>query len=247
MTIHVPADAAALAASLQALAHLDSPSVGFAPALQQAVTAAQEVFAVTGAGVMLLDDGQILRYVAASGPSAGVLELLQEQMNEGPCIDAFEQVQTVAVSDVEHDSRYPDFGPAAVRAGIQAVLGVPIQLDAGVVGTLNVFADTPREWDDRECDAIASYGLLVATLLRNAAEAESQGTLNAQLDRALQHRILVEQAKGIVMGREGLDAATAFEVLRSQARSTRTSIHTIALGVINGTLRRAAPDASRRP
>jgi signal transduction protein with GAF and PtsI domain len=103
-----------------------------------------------------------------------------------------------------------------------------------VVGTLDVYTAEPRDWDPSEVAALQAYAGLVASLLSAAVTAEVKGRLADQLQAALEHRWLIEQAKGVLMGREHLDAQTAFERLRGAARSSTRRLADVAKDVTDG-------------
>jgi signal transduction protein with GAF and PtsI domain len=103
-----------------------------------------------------------------------------------------------------------------------------------VIGTLDVYARAPRDWDPSEVAALQAYGGLVASLLSAAVTAQVKGRLADQLQAALEHRWLIEQAKGVVMGREQLDAQAAFERLRGVARSSTRRLADVAKDVTAG-------------
>ena len=79
-----------------------------------------------------------------------------------------------------------------------------MELDGGVIGTLDIYVDQPRDWDPSEVAALQAYAGLVASLLSAAVTAQVKGRLADQLQAALEHRWLIEQAKGVLMGREDL-------------------------------------------
>ena len=105
----------------------------------------------------------------------------------------------------------------------------------GPIGTLDLYSAKPREWDNSEVSALQAYAAIVASLLGAAAAAHSTGRLAEQLQAALEHRGLIERAKGILMARDDIDAATAFERLRSAARSSRRPLAEVVREVIAGT------------
>jgi GAF domain-containing protein len=100
------------------------------------------------------------------------------------------------VRDVEAESRWAEVAPALVAAQLRAALSVPVELAGGPIGTLEVYAAGPRDWNDSEVAALGAYAGVVASLLRAAAAATIKGALAEQLQRALGHRVLIEQAKG---------------------------------------------------
>jgi GAF domain-containing protein len=238
----VPIDLEALNSSIAGLAVLNAAGEGLEPALEQVIRETERIFAVDGAGLMLLTEGDVLRYVLASDEDARVLETIQEQVGEGPCLDAFERDEPVVAADVGHDPRWPGFGRVARGHRLVAVLGVPVDLESGTVGTLNVFSSERHDWDDGEIEAIQAFGRIVASVLRTAVSAHVQGRVAEQLQYALDHRVVIEQAKGILMEREGLDQGGAFERLRQQARSNRERVVALARRVVDGEpLERPAP------
>jgi signal transduction protein with GAF and PtsI domain len=109
-----------------------------------------------------------------------------------------------------------------------------VELDGDSIGTLGVYSATPRDWDAKEVNAVQAYAGIVASLLAAAAAVHVKARLAAQLQTALDRRMLIEQAKGILMAKEGIDAATAFECLRAAARSTRRRMVDVAHDLIAG-------------
>jgi GAF domain-containing protein len=225
-------DRDALAMSVARLEGVDPVDTGLDAALQLAVAETDDLFEVDGAGLMLLSADGVLRYVAASDEAGRMLEALQEQFGEGPCVDAFLEDAPVIADDLGADPRWPSVGPLAAGHGVRAVLGVPIDLREGPVGTLNVYAAQPHRWDDSDVAAIQAYTRVIASLLRSAVKAHVSGKAATQLQQALDHRSLIEQAKGVLMERRGLDQQAAFELLRSRARSTRRRLDVVAREVV---------------
>jgi GAF domain-containing protein len=229
----MPIDPTDLAKSIGALGSLD-PERGLAPTLQQIVDAAKQLFAADGAGLMLVDaDGQ-LRWASASNQTAQALEDGQERLAQGPCAVAFSQRLPACIRDIHTEPDWQEFAKVLVGEGICAALSVPVELDGGVIGTLDVYVAQPREWGPSEVAALQAYGGLVASLLMAAVTAQVKGRLADQLQAALEHRWLIEQAKGVIMGREDLDAQAAFERLRRAARSSTRRLADVAKDVTAG-------------
>ena len=136
-------DSDALAKSMARLEGVDPVDTGLDAALELAVSETDQLFKVDGAGLMLLGEDGSLRYVAASDEPGRMLESLQEQFGEGPCVDAFLEDAPVLAEAMAADPRWPSVGPLAAGHGVHAVLGVPINLREGPVGTLNVYAARP--------------------------------------------------------------------------------------------------------
>ena len=229
----MPIDPTDLAKSIGALPALD-PERGLARTLQQIVDAARQLFAADAAGLMLVDSDGVLRWASASDQEAQNVEEGQERLAQGPCAVAFSQRAPAAIHDVKTEPDWQEFTQVLLAEGISAALSVPVELDGGVVGTLDVYADEPRDWDPSEVAALQAYAGLVASLLSAAVTAEAKGRLADQLQAALAHRWLIEQAKGVLMGRERLDAQAAFERLRGAARSSTRRLVDVARDVTAG-------------
>ena len=224
----MPIDPDTLAKSVARLEGVDPVDTGLDAALELAVAETDDVFGVDGAGLMLVDgDGDLCSTTASDRPGS-MLESLQEQFGEGPCVDAFLKDAPVLADDLAADPRWPSVGPLAAGHGVRAVLGVPIDLREGPVGTLNVYAARPHRWDKADVAAIQAYTRVIASLLRAAARAHVRGKAATQLQHALDSRSLIEQAKGVLMERRGLDQQAAFELLRRRARSSRRRLHDVA-------------------
>jgi GAF domain-containing protein len=230
----MPIDPDELARSVTRLEGVDPVDTGLDAALELAIAETDDVFDVDGAGLLLLSEDGVLRCTVASDEPGRMLETLQEQFGEGPCVDAFLEDRPVLAGDMGADPRWPSVGPLAARHGIHAVLGVPIDLRGGPVGTLNVYAARPHRWDEADVAAIQAYTRVIASLLRSAVQAHLKGRAATHLQHALDHRSLIEQAKGVIMERRGLDQQAAFELLRSHARSARRRLDDLARQVVEG-------------
>jgi GAF domain-containing protein len=229
----MPIDPTDLSKSIGALGTLD-PERGLAQTLQQIADAAKQLFAADGAGLMLVDaDGQ-LRWASASDQSAQALEDGQERLAQGPCAVAFSQRLPAAIRNIKLEPDWQEFAQVLIGEGVCAALSVPVELDGGVIGTLDIYAAQPRDWDPSEVAALQAYAGLMASLLSAATTAQVKGRLADQLQAALEHRWLIEQAKGVIMGREELDAQAAFERLRRAARSSTRRLADVARDVTAG-------------
>jgi GAF domain-containing protein len=229
----MPIDPIDLVKSIGTLGSLD-PQRGLASTLQQVTDAAKQLFAADGAGLMLVDQEGQLRWASASDQTAQTVEDGQERLAQGPCAVAFSQRLPAAIRDIRTDSEWGEFAQVLLGEGICAALSVPVELDGGVIGTLDVYAGDPRDWDAGEVAALQAYAGLVASLLSAAVTAQVKGRLADQLQDALEHRWLIEQAKGVLMGRDRLDAQTAFERLRGAARSSARRLADVARDVTAG-------------
>jgi transcriptional regulator with GAF, ATPase, and Fis domain len=196
-----------------------------------------ELLDVSAAGVMLASAHRELRVVASSSDAMRVLELFELQTEEGPCPECFRTGDPVASpASAEIDARWPQFGLRAADAGFQSVQALPMSLQEHRVGALNLFRIS--EGRLAEADVIAAQAFAdVATiaLLQRRAAADAQ-VVNEQLTNALNSRIVIEQAKGMVAERMGLDMEQAFNRIRSHARNRNLRLVDVARSVIEGDL-----------
>jgi GAF domain-containing protein len=237
----MPIDPSELTKSIGALGTLD-PEAGLAPTLQQIVIAAKQLFEADAAGLMLIDRQGRLRWASASDQTAQALEDGQERLAQGPCMVAFSQRAPAAIRDIGHEPQWGELGRVLAGEEICAALSAPVEVDGSAIGTLDLYSKLTRDWDDSELAALQTYAGLVASLLTAAVTAQVKGRLADQLEAALAHRWLIEQAKGLVMGREGLDAQAAFERLRQAARSSSRRLVDVAREVTAG---KGLPPANR--
>jgi len=219
--------------ALDQLADLRTTPVTVEEALDRVVEAADALFGVDGTALMLVDRDQVLRNLAASDLRAALLEELQAEHGEGPCVDAFDDKEPVSADDLAREARWPAFAPDAARRHLLAVLASPIPYSEQAVGVVAVFAAEPHPWTEAEREAIVAFTDLVALLILNAMKATERGRLAAELQVALDSRVVIEQAKGVLVGRHGLTTRQAFERLRRQARDQRRPLPEVARAVVS--------------
>jgi GAF domain-containing protein len=228
----MPIDPAHLARSLGALDTLDVGQ-GLARTLQQVLRSAKTLLDADRAGLMLVDHAGLLRWASAS---EGMVEAVEGglELAQGPCRTAFAQRAPAAVPDLSAEPGRSALTQVGIAEGIRAALSVPVVVGGGPVGTLDVYLAAPREWDDSEAAALQAYAGLVASLLAAAVAARVKGGLADQLQRALEHRLVIEQAVEVLVDREGLDAQAAFQWLRTAARSSGCEVVEVAGEVVGG-------------
>jgi len=208
-------------------------------AIKEIVQTTHSMFAVDGAGLMLCDAAQHLRSVAASDDRFARLEDLQVLHQEGPCIEAFDTKELVGAVDLEHDDRWPLFSEAAIRRDVRAVLASPLPYNQDAVGVVAVLSERSRPWSAANELALLAFTDLAALLIASIIQGEQQSELAGQLQGALDSRQVIEQAKGIVMGTQGISARAAYEQLRSRARAERRKLVVVCAEVVQGAVRLA--------
>jgi transcriptional regulator with GAF, ATPase, and Fis domain len=206
-------------------------------AIKEIVETTHSMFAVDGAGLMLSDRAQHLRTVAASDDRFAHLEDLQVRHQEGPCIEAFDTKELVGAVDLANEERWPLFSQAAVRREVRAVLASPLPYNQDAVGVVAVLSERSRPWSPANELALLAFTDLAALLIASIIQGERQSELAGQLQGALNSRQVIEQAKGILMGTQGVSARTAYEQLRLRARSERRKLAVVCDEVVQGAAR----------
>jgi transcriptional regulator with GAF, ATPase, and Fis domain len=196
-----------------------------------------EFIDVSEAGIMLADRDGSLRYVASSSERMRLIELFELQHDEGPCVDAFRAgvaVQSGSIDDA--NARWPKFGPRALDVGFHSMAAVPMRLRANVIGALNLFSTEGASLslqDQEVAQALAD----IATIGILQERALSDGhVVTTQLEVALESRVVIEQAKGIVGEHNQISVDDAFRLLRGYARSHNCLLGQVAKDIIIGKL-----------
>jgi GAF domain-containing protein len=206
-------------------------------AMRDIVETTHTIFDVDGAGLMLADAEHHLRNVAVSDERMDHLEDLQVRHEEGPCITAFHDKELVSAQDLAADSRWPTFSDAAGARGIRAVLASPLPYNQDAVGVVAVLSQDSRPWPAEAELALLAFTDLAALLIASMMIGQQQSELATQLQSALNSRAIIEQAKGILIGQQGLSAHAAYEQLRAQARAERRKLAAVSADLVRHSAR----------
>jgi transcriptional regulator with GAF, ATPase, and Fis domain len=192
------------------------------------------LLAASAAGVVLVDPRGELRVAAASSQEAGLMELFQIQNDQGPCLDCIHTGRPVTAADLTGPAqRWPRFAAAAAKAGFHAVEALPMRLRDEVIGALTLFRAWPGSLDPAELRIgqaladVATIGLLQERSLRRGE------VLAEQLQAALNSRVVIEQAKGKLAERLGVDMDRSFGLLRDYARSSNQRLTDVARNFVD--------------
>lgn len=205
--------------------------------VQELLDRAVDLLPVDTAAVLLAGEDGELRVLASTSEATRWLELLQIQAQDGPCVQSYRSCERVIVEDLEEArDQWPAFAKQALLEGFQSVYALPMRLRMDRVGALNLFStgDEHLTEDDvligQALADIASITILQARMLAD------HKTVNGQLQVALQGRIVIEQAKGILAAQGDLDPEAAFHALRGYARHTRVRLPDLARAVVGRTI-----------
>ena len=220
----------------RSLQHASIPDV-----LYDLSTTAVELLGGAGAGTSLAEQGGPLRFVSAKTELATRLEHVQEDTRQGPCQEAFDSGESFGIADLTHEQRWPAYVPKVLDAGVHAVLGVPMRIGDRSFGSLDVYDHGPRSWVDAEVEGARLLADIAVSHVMRTEELRQAHRLADQLRDALDGRVLIEQAKGVLAGERGVPVNEAFEMLRRHARRNRASLHSIARAVVKLGLRPEEP------
>lgn len=202
---------------------------------QQLIDDAMALLPISAAGILLGDATGTLHVFASSSEQSRLLELLQVEADVGPCLDAYRTGSAVLVDDLDsRAAQWPAFSQRAAEYGYRAVSALPLRLRTERVGALNLFLAEKGSLADSDLAVgqaladVATIGILHQRILSRSE------VVNQQLQTALNTRLIIEQAKGVLSERGNLDMDRAFNLLRAHARRTNRRLAELARSVVDG-------------
>jgi hypothetical protein len=206
--------------------------------LQTLVETCADSLDVTAAGLLLVEpDSGSLDVVASTSEETRIVETMQLGAEAGPCIECFTTSRIVSVPDIaEVPARWSAFRDSAVGLGFAAVAAIPMRLRSETIGALNLFSDRVGELNDR--DLLAAQALAdVATIgILHERTVRASDVLRTQLQGALNSRVVIEQAKGVLAQTHDVGMDQAFSMLRSYARERQRPLAEVAGALVDRTL-----------
>ncbi len=196
-----------------------------------------ETIDASSAGVMLARPGGNLQYIASSSESMKALELFQIQVNEGPCVDCYATgVAIVNHELLDSDETWPNFTPRAMARGYRSVHCLPLRLRGQTIGALNLFRSGVGLLSPEDVMVAQGFADVATIAILQHQSSLSARLLNEQLNFALNSRIVIEQAKGMISQSAHCDMDLAFERLRGHARNHNVRLTDVASRIVEGTL-----------
>ena len=188
---------------------------------------------IESAGLLLADSGGVLHVLAASSERTRSLELFQLQRAEGPCLDCFRGGRPVIIPDLHQAAgRWPQFAPRAIHAGFVSVHAVPMRLQNTVLGALGLFGTSVGSLGDDDLSLVQALAHVACVAIVQDKVATDRAAVATQLQTALDSRVVLEQAKGILSQVGGLDMEQAFAALRQYARDGNQRLTDVARAVV---------------
>ena len=197
-----------------------------------AEVAKQTLPGVAAVSVTLLQDGEVAS-AAFTGPLAAQLDERQYEAGFGPCLDAATSGTTITIDDTAHSSTYPDFARMAARQGVRHTMSIGLPVQRQTVGALNVYGTDDTPFDEATQELATAFASYAAVAVANAGVYASTATLAANLQRALDSRAVIDQAKGILMGRHGTSADAAFDLLSKESQLSNRKLRDIAQDLVD--------------
>jgi GAF domain-containing protein len=208
-----------------------------AAALAELTKSITAVLGLGGSGVTMAEEGQ-LHFVTAVSPESTELDLSRGEHEEGPCRDAYETGEVVRVSDVRLETaRWPEFSAAATRSGVASVAGIPMRHADAIIGAFNIYSNEPRQWSEEDIAVAVVLADVATSYVINASKLHDQEQLSEHLQKALESRVVIEQAKGITAERKSVTVDHAYQLMRRHARTNHASLRTVAEAIVDVGLR----------
>lgn len=203
---------------------------------QQLVATSMELLPIVGADVVTVDlDGEP-HVSASSSQQIELLETIQLESNTGPCVQAYRTGQPVTVENLSAETdRWPALARTANEFRYGSACALPLDVHHDRVGVLNLFCAGPGPMSPGDITVAKALAAVAAAGIVQERTLSQSTKLNQQLQTALDSRVVIEQAKGVLAARCSIDMPTAFTMLRSHARKTRQRLPDLAAAVVQGT------------
>jgi GAF domain-containing protein len=196
-----------------------------------------EALGVAGAGVSIADAGGDLKFVTATDERIVKIEQAQEQAQEGPCVTAYLTQQPVAISEISDVQGWPAYATTAKQLNLQAVVGFPLSYDSKRLGAINIYNDQHRDWNEEDLDIIGVFANMATAYFVRVTELAESRQLAKQLQEALDSRVVIEQAKGILAAEYRITVDEAFHKLREHSQDNNIKLTDVCNAVVNMKLR----------
>ena len=168
-----------------------------------------------------------------------VIDQAQYDADRGPCLDAMRHGRVEHMADTAADDRWPEFAAAARAVGVQSTLSLPMLVGDRVVGGFNMYGLQPDAFTGDSAKTAAEFAAQAGLAVGSALAFWQQHELVHHLEEALKSRPVIEQAKGMIMAREGVDADEAFDILRRASQRQNRKLRDVAVEIVERSVERA--------
>jgi GAF domain-containing protein len=196
-----------------------------------------EVLGVAGVGVSVGDSAGALKFVTATSEQINRIELIQDKFQEGPCVSAFRSQEPMVINDLGTISTWPDYKRTAKELQLHAVVGYPLRHREVRLGALDVYSAERKEWSDDDLDVLGVFADMATAYLVRLAELAESRDLAKQLQSALDSRVLIEQAKGMLANGHHIDVDEAFRRIRRYSQDHNLKLLAVCRLVVDDGLK----------
>ncbi|MCU1440992.1 MAG: transcriptional regulator [Rhodoglobus sp.] len=204
--------------------------------LQRLVDTSADVLDASAAGLLLADESGELAVLASTSEESRLVELMQLHSGLGPCVEAYVSGEFVTVTDIDSDDRWPDFNAAARGQGFRSLHAIPMRLRATVIGTLNLFRSEPGELGDDDTSVARGLADIATIGILHERAVRENDIAREELQRALNSRVIIEQAKGVLAQLHSVDMDASFRLLRDYSRNHGVPLRDVAEQVVRRVL-----------
>jgi GAF domain-containing protein len=205
--------------------------------LQNLVDTCSELLDATASGVLLANNAGELELLASTSEASRLVELMQISADAGPCIESYLTGRPVGISDIRTaPDRWSRFRDEALAQGFASVYAVPLRLRETTIGTLNLLRDETGELPEDDIVAAQAFADVATIGILHERTVAENLVVREQLQHALDSRVVIEQAKGVIAHMHGVPVDDAFTVIRAYARANRLGLSAVAAGVVERSL-----------
>ncbi|QHC68876.1 GAF domain-containing protein (plasmid) [Rathayibacter sp. VKM Ac-2759] len=224
-----------LAEVFVALARSLEPDHDVIDTMDVLVQAATQFTSAADAGIVLADEDGTLHVLASTSERASDVEEEQLGVREGPCLESYRTGEPVDLPDLADTDRWPAFTHVALEQGFRSAHATPLRLGSRTLGALNVFSENYGSLSAGEIALLQAFTDVAALALVHSENLQQQNDLAAQLRHALDSRVLIEQAKGVIAERNSISIDRAFALIRAHARANSARLHDVAHRIVTTT------------
>jgi transcriptional regulator with GAF, ATPase, and Fis domain len=198
------------------------------------VHACVDVLDVSGAGIMLMLDGEHGSALGSSNATSALIEELQFTLGEGPCVDAVATMRNVYEADLQNpdELRWPAFSGPAIDAGVRAIFGIPVLTGSTCLGALDLFCDRPRDLDRTQRTDAVQMAALISRVVMGIQANTAPGTIAEPFATSIDHRSVVHQASGMVSAQLDIPVADALARVRAHAYAEGRPVNDVARDIV---------------
>jgi GAF domain-containing protein len=197
------------------------------------VDSCRDLLDITEAGILLRDGLGTLEVVASTSESSRLVEAMQLSAQNGPCIECYRTGNVVSVVDIAASpERWEQFRDSAVEQGFRSAYAIPMRLRETIIGTVNLLRDRPGALGATDIVAAQAFAdVATIGILHQRSNRESE-IIAQQLQAALNSRVVIEQAKGVVAQTRQVSIDEAFDLIRRHAREHRLGLGEVAAALV---------------